>query len=116
MESILSVLFCIIRVIISYAIITLPIIFFVKSGSVETYIEGDANILKYILKGLENSPGCSDFLLHYGFPVPLTKEYMKILKKRDRNRYEFLVSEVNKIINRERYIRHDPLITKTTPA
>jgi hypothetical protein len=105
MENILSVLFCIIRGIIAYAIIVLPIIFYVKAGSVETYIEGDANILKYILKRCENSPGCSDILVQNGFPDHLTEKDLKDLKKADPNRYDCLINELNIIINHERFLR-----------
>jgi len=116
MENILSVLFCIFKIIIAYAIVVLPIIFYVKAGSAETYIEGDANILKYILKGCENSPGCSDILAKYGFPNSLTVKDLKDMKRSDPKRFDCLISELNKIINRERLIRHNPLIAKTTPA
>jgi len=107
MENILSVLLSIIWFFITSVILALPVLFFIKYGSIKTHIEGDSNIIRYILKGSENSPGCSDFLLQHGFTCPLTKEYMKTLKKSDPNKYDYLISKLNIIINRESFIRNN---------
>jgi hypothetical protein len=105
MDDIFSAFLSIVWFVIASIIVALPIISFFKGATVKTHIEGEASIIRYLLKGSENSPGCSDFLLYNGFTVPLTKEYMKILKKSDPNRYDSLIIELNIIINRERLLR-----------
>lgn len=106
MENLLSIILSIIWFIIASVIVSLPIICFIKFGAVQTHIEGDSNIIKYIIKGSENSQGCSDFLRQHNFICPLTKEYLQILKKSDSNHYDYLVTKLNIIINQERILRN----------
>jgi len=116
MEDIFSAFWTLVRFVIASIIVALPIISFFKGATIKTHIEGEANIIRYILKGCENSAGCSDILAKYGFPNSLTVKDLKDLKRSDPKRFDCLISELNKIINRERLIRHNPLIAKTTPA
>ena len=116
MEDIFSAFYTLVRFIIASIIVALPIIFFFKGATIKTHIEGEANIIRYILKGCENSPGCYNILVQNGFPNYLTKKDLKYLKRSDPKRFDCLISELNKIINRERLIRQNLLIAKTTPA
>ena len=92
--------------IIFFAILIMAsIVGFFKVATGDTYIESDTKIIRYILTGCEGSEACSRFLRENGFPVPLTKKYLKSLKRSNLAKFLFLIDELNYLINREAYLK-----------
>ena len=82
-----------------------PILGFFKVATVKTHIEGDSNIIRYILSKSEDSPGYSTFLTQHGYQSPLTKDYLQTMLKHNREDFFSLVNELNNIINQEAYLK-----------
>jgi hypothetical protein len=82
-----------------------PILGFFKVATVKSHIEGDSNIIRYILKNCEDSTKCTTFLLEHGYQSPLTKKYLKTMLTNNREDFFSLVNELNVIINREAYLK-----------
>ena len=82
-----------------------PILGFFKVATVKRHIEGDGNIIRYILSKSEDSPGCSTFLIEHGYQSPLTKKYLQTMLKNNREDFFSLVNELNVIINQEAYLK-----------